>query len=74
MNISKLTITPVIKGASKVVISEPNEQRAGMLIMEKLRTNHDKPEKIKLKKLPKFLLGFINPETRVRQLLNTVMK
>lgn len=70
MNISKLTINPVIKGAPKITIINPEQQRAEMLIIEKLNTNHCKPEKMKLKKLPRMLLGFVNPETRVGRLLN----
>jgi hypothetical protein len=38
--------------------------------MDKLNSSHCKPEKIKLKKLPKFILDFVNPETRVGRFLN----
>jgi ribosomal protein S18 len=64
MNITKLTITPVIKGAHRIVIENPTTERAQRLVLERLSSNYEqiKPAKFKL---PKFLKGFVNPRTRV---------
>ena len=69
MNISKLTIAPVIKGAKGFVIENPTTERAHRLIAEKLSTNYENPKPVKFK-LPKCLRGFVNPKTRVAQYSN----
>ena len=53
MNIKKLTIAPVIRGARRIVIDSPTPERAQLLITEKLSTNYENSKPMKSKKLPK---------------------
>lgn len=73
MNIKKLTIAPVIRGARRIVIDSPTPERAQLLITEKLSTNYENSKPMKSKKLPKILHGFVNPETRVSQIIRNLI-
>lgn len=70
MDIKKLTITPVIRGARKFTINNPSKERAQRLITERLCSNYENEKQVKLK-LPKFLRGFVNPNTRVIESLKS---
>lgn len=70
MDIIKLTITPVIRGAQKFTVNNPTTERAQRLITERLCTNYENKKLAKLK-LPKFLKGFVNPQTRVFEKLKS---
>lgn len=66
MNISKLTLTPIVSQAPKVVIKNPTPQTAKLLITERLATNPILLGNTKIKnKMPSFLKGFVNPKTYV---------
>ncbi|MBE7702423.1 MAG: hypothetical protein E7Z89_00070 [Cyanobacteria bacterium SIG28] len=70
MNVDKLIITPIVPKASKVVINDLTASRASDLIKDKLeisrpRIGDTNKKALKHFKLPKFLRGFVNPETRV---------
>lgn len=69
MDISKLTITPIISKASSVVITKPTTELAATLIKEKLTSNYgfQKPTRLKM---PKFLKGFFNPATYIGNEIN----
>lgn len=64
MNITKLTLTPIVSQAPKVVIKNPEPKTAELLINERLDSAkfHSRKEKIRVK-MPKFLKNFFNPET-----------
>lgn len=64
MDIKKLTITPVIRGARKITINNPTQERAHRLMTERLCSNYENEKPVRLK-LPKILRGFVNPKTRV---------
>ena len=64
MDIKRLTITPVIRGARKIVIDNPSQERAQRFMTERLCSNYENEKPVRLK-LPKFLRGFVNPKTRV---------
>ena len=70
MDIKKLTITPVIRGAQKITIESPSLERAQRLITERLCSNYENEKPLKTK-LPKFLRGFVNPKTRVIEKLKS---
>lgn len=70
MDIKKLTITPVIRGARKFTIDNPTQERAQRLITERLCSNYENEKPVRLK-LPKFLRGFVNPKTRVIEKLKS---
>lgn len=66
MNITKLTLTPIVSQAKKVVIKTPDSQTAGLLINERLAIPagiYETPNNIK--KIPSFLKGLVNPKTYV---------
>ena len=70
MNVDKLVLTPLTPKSTKVVITELTASRASDLIKDKLEISRptigESNKKIlKHFKLPKFLRGFVNPETRV---------
>lgn len=69
MEISKLTIRPIIRGAQKIDINNPSSERAKRLIIDKLSLDYE-TVKLPKSKLPKALRGFVNPETRVVKYLN----
>ncbi|MBQ8668588.1 hypothetical protein IJ472_02325 [bacterium] len=72
MNIKKLTITPIIRGAKGITIDAPSTERAQKLITERLTTCYENEKPARLK-LPKFLKGFVNPKTRVIGKLRSYM-
>jgi hypothetical protein len=63
MYINKLTITPVHMYCKPLVLNEPPESQATLLINDRLRCSQ-KPTKCR-KKLPKILKDFVNPRSRV---------
>lgn len=66
MKIAKLTITPLSKGWPETVIKNPTSERAARLINDRLNSgfpDHSRPPKA-LRKIPKFLKGFVNPATK----------
>lgn len=70
MNISKLTITPLVSKAESIVIKKPNSETAAMLIKEKLTSQYGFQKPIR-PKMPKFLKGFVNPKTYVGYKIDT---
>lgn len=72
MDIKRLTITPVIRGARKIVIDNPSQERAQRLMTERLCSNYENEKPVRLK-LPKFLRGLVNPKTRVIESLKSYM-
>lgn len=66
MNISKLTLTPIVSHARKVVIKNPTPQTANLLITERLSSSVGIYEKHNhAGKMPSFLKGLVNPNTYV---------
>ena len=70
MYISKLTLTPIISKASSVVIDKPSTETASMLIKERLASRYGLQKPVK-PKMPKFLRGFVNPQTYVGKAVDT---
>ena len=72
MNISKLTITPIMSEASSIVIKNPTSERAAFLMKERLVSGSYESQllaqrqELKHKKLPTWLKNFVNPETWVK--------
>ena len=66
MNISKLTLTPIMAKTQSVIIHAPTAERASFLIKEKLVSgSRNFGCSKKYSKLPAFLKGFVNPKTHV---------
>lgn len=68
MEISKLTITPIMSGVSEYVAFKPTSNMASILMKERLSCNYfNKDSKIPraLRKIPKALQGFVNPRSKV---------
>lgn len=65
MNISKLTITPISKGLSPFVQYCPTNETASLLIKERLVSGYTEKVPRALKKLPSYLKGLVNPDTKV---------
>ena len=70
MNVDKLIITPIVPKASKIVINDVTASRASDLIKDRLamskpRIGDTNKKALKYFKLPNFLRGFVNPETRI---------
>lgn len=65
MHINKLTITPLNKGFSPFVQYGPTCDTAGILIKERLASGRNERIPRALKKIPSFLKGFVNPNTKV---------
>ena len=65
MHINKLTITPINKGLSPFVQYGPTGETAGILIKERLVSGTNDRVPRALKKIPSFLKGFVNPNTKV---------
>ncbi len=67
MNIGKLTITPILKGNGSVIYKNVNNKIASTLIKEKINMeicyNREKPKA--LRRLPKALRGWVNPDSHV---------
>lgn len=70
MNISKLTITPIMSKTSSIVIKNPSSEIAEIFIKEKLTSNYGF-QKPKRPKMPKFLKGFMNPKTYIGKYVDT---
>ncbi len=70
MNISKLTLTPLVSKAPNIVIEKPATEIAAVLIKEKLTSKYgfQKPAR---PRMPKFLKGFVNPNTYVGRAIDT---
>ncbi len=70
MNISKLTLTPLVSKAANIVIEKPATEIAAVLIKEKLTSKYgfQKPAR---PRMPKFLKGFVNPNTYVGRAIDT---
>lgn len=64
MNISKLTITPIVSKTAAIVIYKPSVESASILIKERLASKYGFQHLVK-PKMPKFLKGFANPNTYV---------
>ena len=64
MHINKLTITPLNKGFSPFVQYGPTCDTAGILIKERLASGRNERIPRAMKKIPKFLKGFVNPDTK----------
>jgi len=73
MDIKKLTIAPIVRGARSIIINEPSPQRAAMLIKESFESSRTAfgVKSMPVKKLPKALKGLVNPKTWVGSSLNT---
>ena len=73
MNISKLTLTPLVSKAPNIVIEKPATEIAAVLIKEKLTSKYgfQKPAR---PRMPKFLKGFVNPNTYVGRAIDTYKK
>lgn len=66
MNISKLTITPLIRNGKCYVTHSPSVETAQMLIKERLVSgNRNNCVPRAMRKIPDFLKGLVNPETKV---------
>ena len=68
MNITKLTITPLVSKAQNMEFHQPEAERAAHLIKERLNCapyDHFTSFKEVRRRLPKELRGFVNPETWV---------
>lgn len=66
MNITKLTLTPIVSQAAKVVIKNPTRDTAQLLITERLASaNVHYGTKRITGKMPKFLKNFVNPKTYI---------
>lgn len=69
MQVKKLIITPIVKGGRSVVSNQPSESVASMLIKDRMLLGNHTEEANKipkaLKKIPKNLKGFVNPECKV---------
>lgn len=65
MNINKLTITPIMSGMHSFVRKEPKTEIASQLIKERLLSGSDNKTPRALRKLPKSLRSWVNPECKV---------
>lgn len=67
MQVNKLTITPFIKGCKPYITQEPNKHMAFTLIKERLMHKDSSYQKIPncLRRLPKNIPSWVNPETHV---------
>lgn len=69
MNVKKLTITPLMSGCQSYETRNPSTEVASLLIKERLshvdsQYNQTRPPRA-LRKLPKWLKSFVNPNTLV---------
>ena len=66
MEIKKLTITPITKGCIGFSVDYPSLSTATTLITERMlyQTQNEKIPKV-MKKIPKFLRGWVNMETYI---------
>lgn len=66
MHITKLTLTPIYKPSSNIIINNPEPERAKRLILECLsssKTNNKQKLKQQFKKLPQYIKNLVNPAT-----------
>ena len=68
MNISKLIISPIERGMSSVISKSPDNDIASILIKERLscRNLFDNYVPRALKKVPKHIKSWVNPNTIVK--------
>lgn len=68
MQVTKLTITPIVSGCKKFVIQSPSQESAANYITERLISGiayeQNNPARV-FRKIPKSLKGFINPKSKV---------
>jgi hypothetical protein len=69
MQVNKLTITPFIKGYKAYTTYEPENNMAFTLIKERLMYRDSSYQKIpkRIKRLPKNIPSWVNPETHVNK-------
>lgn len=65
MNINKLTITPIMSGMPSFSRQNPSTEIACQLIKERLICGSNNSTPKFLKKLPKALRGWVNPECKI---------
>lgn len=73
MNITKLTITPIHKGITPFVEKNPSCEIASILIKDRLTSGAKTDIPKILKKVPDFLKGLVNPNTKVARTFNHII-
>jgi len=65
MEIRRLIISPIMKGCQPIIRENPTPQAASILIKDKLSITYEQKVPKILKRLPKHLRGWVNPDTLV---------